>query len=87
MATRTFCDHCGNAVTEHKEYSFGPKVHPIILDPNGQRIVGHQVQFMNNGSVGIQGNSPPSVQTIDLCAACIPVWMERVRRLTGASDV
>ena len=88
MATRQYCDHCGNTVRNPKQFCYGP--YPAVNYV--QAYVGQQ-QYAA-GSTGILGASAyptaipsPEMVVIDLCDHCIPVWTKRVEMLTKASDV
>lgn len=81
MATRHYCDHCGNKIKEHNKgiMKFGPF----------KAIEAHQ-QMIQYGVTNLQIMSSIvknfEVMEVDLCDACLPIWYSRVRNLTKSSD-
>lgn len=112
MATRTFCDHCGNTVREPNRFTFGPV--PVYRDEDEAAKMSKQQYAMVIGQAGVGGASggggggsvskliktvqaqqaaqaaptKPTVQrvNIDLCDNCVPIWMQRVKKLTEPAD-
>lgn len=99
MATRTFCDHCGNTVRSPHQFQFGPKP---VRDTSSEELqyalrMARIGGFGDGaGSAGIKqamaGIGKPApvpahpTTTIDLCDVCIPIWLKRVSALCKASD-
>lgn len=101
MGTRRFCDHCGNTCRNPKVYSYGPSANYIMqttsLAYQNTMAAANAITFTGNamyGSLGGSGGSgayspaPPHIShtDVDLCDTCAPIWLERVRKLTAASD-
>lgn len=98
MATRIFCDNCGNTVKEAIEYSYGPykqirrEEHERMTYMQAMAGTARQQTMQGNLSVGVglQGSVIPKVTAemihVDLCQTCVPIWMSRVRNLTQQSD-
>lgn len=97
MATRTFCDHCGNTVRSPHKFQFGPKP---VRDNSAEELQ-YTLEVARVGGFGGSSGSikqamaaigkPAPVPahpttTIDLCDACIPIWLKRVGALCKASD-
>lgn len=90
MATRIFCDHCGNTIAKPNIFCYGPwtEVQQIAY------TAGHGASGGLLGAVGAVGVGGPTVSTVavekltqvDLCNTCVSVWMMRVRNLTKVSD-
>jgi hypothetical protein len=80
MATRIFCDQCGNTISDNR---------PIVV------LYGafESMNFFQQGQLGAniaqgahtQNRIPPP--QLDLCKICYPIWMDRVKNLTKVSDV
>lgn len=95
MATRTFCDHCGNTCHNPKKFIFGPQ---MVRDSSKEelrqalemaRITGvTDPNGLKQAMQGIGQQVKPSHPTkvIDLCDTCVPIWLERVDKLCRASD-
>jgi hypothetical protein len=88
MATRVICDHCGHVISDKNPnvFSFGPRMiaQPIQYDPRQNAIVG--VQAGGHSYTYSTPNPTVPIEDVDLCNACVPIWMSRVRNLTKASD-
>jgi hypothetical protein len=87
MATRYTCDHCGNTVagSSLKKYGYGPYPQMTMVPSSSMGLIN------NPYGNSLQGVSQQAVLTnyptpVDLCPHCEPIWMERVRQLTAASD-
>lgn len=91
MATRIYCDHCGNTCRNPNVFYYGPAP---LLSPSYQNV---QAVYVQGGLLGGGGGfnmpnppTPPALQnktsvvieSIDLCDRCVPIWMERVGKLT-----
>jgi len=101
MATRIFCDHCGNTIRDPIVFCFGP--HKAVQDQiDVYRQMHVQHQYAQQGiawttasvttTSGYVPTPPPpqatisSLEKIDLCQHCVSTWMSRVRNLTKESD-
>lgn len=73
------CDHCGNKITKPNKFVFGPWTGYDDDDEEEERP-----RKRSPHTAPIE----PKITRIriDLCNSCVPVWMERVKKLTGASD-
>lgn len=98
MATRIFCDHCGNTITKPNVFCYGPWSDVQVLAYGGNSG-GAAVGSASGGGSGsanwVGGTSNHTYQSVapvlklvkvDLCDVCVPIWLERVRNLTKASD-
>lgn len=95
MATRIYCDNCGNTVREPNKFCFGPLSHLYAGSSGGAGGSGASPNGGAGGLFGAGGGFGASQQTsrpttpmhvIDLCDTCQNVWMERVKKLTSASE-
>lgn len=89
MATRTFCDQCGNTVKNPRRFSFGPvpahEPGPFHGNGGGVGVLGSGGgAFQQARSVPVEQHFP--IVVIDLCPVCAPIWMKRAEALTKASD-
>lgn len=90
MATRIYCDNCGNTVTTPIRFCFGPRsaidaeVNDVISRYLGTTpgVGGFQAALAQQNS----NQAPLKTVTIDLCQICVPIWMTRVANLTKASE-
>ena len=80
MATRTYCDNCGNTITMPFKYCYG-----IYTGTPPQHVQALSQQY----GLAQGGGVIPTTDfvVIDLCPTCKTVWMDRVRALTASSDV
>ena len=100
MATRQYCDHCGNTIRNPHKYCYGP--HPAVnyVATHLPNYAGYsQYPGVNaQSNMGTLGGTPtystvatavpsPEMVVIDLCDHCVKIWMTRVENLTKASDV
>jgi hypothetical protein len=101
MATRTYCDQCGHTCHSPNKLMFGSfMVEPSAnyVGQQGQQALGGIIYPPGPGNLGSIKMGNPVYSTpvyspkwydrvvIDLCDACAPVWIERVKALTQASD-
>jgi hypothetical protein len=96
MATRVYCDNCGNTVHQPVKYCFGPYQEGTTytsynqgLAQNAQWGAGVLGGVGNGGTAPIQQvtvQNKTCLSVIDLCPICEKVWMERVMKLTQSSD-
>jgi len=97
MATRTFCDHCGNTIRNPKVLSFGDLKGVLSRNEAQHRAVMQQVQALHAnvqyippqaGPVSAKQSGVPEIGVthVDLCPTCVPIWLERVKALCKASD-
>ena len=98
MATRTYCDQCGNTCHSPNKLMFGS--HSIdqfgILNVQQGGLLtppslGHPfgtVSYPNKPAIVVSAPARKWFNKIiiDLCDTCAPVWMERVKALTKESD-
>lgn len=94
MATRTYCDMCGNTVRSPAKYCFGPAPtyhysQQLVSYPGVQTQGGLSV--LGGGQPGYATNvtTSPSMATVevDLCPTCEKIWMKRVEAITKTSEV
>lgn len=85
MATRTYCDHCGNTVNNLRKFGYGPAYEappqpPSLYAPGLQAA--HQMAVAQQ--VQCSAPTPPYYETVflDLCSTCAPIWLKRVKILT-----
>lgn len=90
MATRTFCDHCGNTVKTPNIFCYGPH-QAVKNEVNAAFNAMHSSHIGQMQIAGRATNNPalmmPELTQIDLCDTCVRVWMNRVTALTKTSDV
>lgn len=90
MATRTYCDHCGNTVRNPKVLSFGDvrDAQNAEAMSRAQAGVGGIASLIAQPNAQRNQNTSQSTEVIDvdLCPTCVPIWMERVKKLCEASD-
>lgn len=79
MATKVTitCDHCGNKISKSNKFRFGPTSSRYDEDDDEE--------YAKKPARRKEAPLAKEV-TIDLCATCVPIWMERVRKLTTTSD-
>lgn len=83
MGMRLFCDHCGNTIQRPNKFQIRPVKsydHDEDVDDEDDEDVIQTKRSRNTKVV-------PKPFAVDLCDHCMPVWFERVKALTKASDV
>lgn len=90
VATRIYCDLCGNTIRNPAKYVFGPS--PLIIHNTSYQTVTYP-----GGGAGQLGGSyqtamptstayhAPTTIEVDLCPTCEKIWMKRVEGITKAS--
>jgi hypothetical protein len=82
MVTKTFCDHCGNTVgsTSYSRFTISKNGPVFVASP--------PYPYGVSVGQGVVQTVQPTTPTLlfDLCPHCEPVWLERIKRLTSASD-
>ncbi len=94
MATRTFCDHCGNTITNQPNImSFG-LLHALLQHRAEEQAWAQQAMMaaraghLSGHGMGPRPTAPDiKIEDVDLCNTCVPIWLERVRNLCKQSDV
>lgn len=94
MATRTYCDNCGNTVREPNKFCFGPISHFHKKEQQLMQML-KNTQHGNGGAGGGGGGAvacqpppaSPPMNVIDLCDTCQNIWIDRVKKLTGESEI
>lgn len=99
MATRTYCDHCGNTVQNPKVLSFGDFRGKLRDEASQQAVIQQAMDAMRiggafggggNGGVSVTQQAPSKavapIINVDLCDTCVPIWLRRVGALCKASD-
>jgi len=83
MATKITitCDHCGNKIPKPNRFSFGPSPSRSYDEDEDETEEYSPKKRQKTAAVPL-----PKKETIDLCNLCVPIWMDRVRKLTTASD-
>jgi hypothetical protein len=86
MGRRTFCDHCGNTISndQPKAYCFGK--YPTYHSQSSQHPLGALIAAGGGGGggsyTGMQsGYDVSTLVRVELCPVCEPIWLERVKRL------
>lgn len=86
MATRIYCDHCGSTCRSPNVFCYGPVLY--YQGSNAQTNVG--ILGVGAGQSYYQISPPPptpqkqavATKQLDLCDRCVPIWMDRVDKLT-----
>lgn len=93
MTMRIHCDHCGLQVTQFRKYGYGQLFIPYPYSPP-QQVINTQGGFAaqsnqqsgaNQQSGGFAPATSPVLDcpiAVDLCERCVPIWVERVGKLT-----
>jgi hypothetical protein len=85
MGTTKFCDQCGTTVSTLHLVAFGLKNDLMPTNGGGfgntTSVAGIMAQAAAN-----QQSTQAKLSEVELCDKCLPIWMERVKRLTTASD-
>jgi hypothetical protein len=86
MATRLFCDHCGNCVTSVNKFCFGeyPKTQFLPQQGGGYGVAPPQLVPPQGGMQA--AFRVDQLTVVDLCNTCGPIWMRRVANITKVSD-
>ena len=103
MATRIYCDNCGNTCRNPQKYCFGSYaainyVHYVAKQVPYHATYPQSPNVNMQANAGLLGATPtystvattvatPELVVIDLCDHCTKIWMTRVENLTKVSDV
>ena len=77
LATRVFCDHCGHEISDKNAIN-------VMFGEWSSLYAQNMAMGGQNLAQGAQIIPP---ERVELCKLCFPIWMDRVRNLTKASDV
>jgi hypothetical protein len=80
MGTRRFCDLCGTTTNN---------LHGItVIDSAALANLRYAGLQQSSGLSGFQTSLTPTNHfDVEFCAKCLPVWLDRVKHLTQASNV
>lgn len=86
MATRTFCDHCGNTVSFPTKYFYGTHNPNNYPQQGNGGLLGIPQQTLSVMAQAQASSIMHNVVTVDLCPHCVPIWVKRVEAITAKSD-